>query len=87
MTYLVTGATGFIGRNLVHQLLKREGDILAMASLQKRPLEHAATLRKPGGPLVYCTCSLEQEEGRHEVGDLLQHEGGVGRRPATAEEV
>ena len=27
MTYLVTGATGFIGRNLVHELLKREGDI------------------------------------------------------------
>src|SRR5258708_33016561 len=27
MTYLVTGATGFIGRNLVHQLLERDGDI------------------------------------------------------------
>jgi NAD(P)-dependent dehydrogenase (short-subunit alcohol dehydrogenase family) len=30
MTYLVTGATGFIGRNLVHELLKREGDIYAL---------------------------------------------------------
>jgi NAD(P)-dependent dehydrogenase (short-subunit alcohol dehydrogenase family) len=27
MAYLVTGATGFIGRHLVHELLKREGDI------------------------------------------------------------
>jgi NAD(P)-dependent dehydrogenase (short-subunit alcohol dehydrogenase family) len=27
MSYLVTGATGFIGRNLVHELLKREGEI------------------------------------------------------------
>src|SRR5258708_17825604 len=31
MTSLVTGATGFIGRNLVHQLLKREGEIRALA--------------------------------------------------------
>jgi NAD(P)-dependent dehydrogenase (short-subunit alcohol dehydrogenase family) len=30
MSYLVTGATGFIGRNLVHQLLKREGDIYVL---------------------------------------------------------
>ena len=27
MTYFVTGATGFIGRHLVEQLLKRDGDI------------------------------------------------------------
>src|SRR2546430_2588432 len=36
MTYLVTGATGFIGRFLVPELLKREGDIhvLVRASSQ-----------------------------------------------------
>src|SRR3954454_4930435 len=27
MAYFVTGATGFIGRHLVEQLLKRDGDI------------------------------------------------------------
>ncbi len=27
MSYFVTGATGFIGRNLVEQLLEREGTI------------------------------------------------------------
>src|SRR3954467_428026 len=27
MSYLVTGATGFIGRHLVERLLEREGDI------------------------------------------------------------
>jgi thioester reductase-like protein len=30
MTYLVTGATGFIGRNLTEQLLRREGTVYAL---------------------------------------------------------
>jgi NAD(P)-dependent dehydrogenase (short-subunit alcohol dehydrogenase family) len=30
MTYFVTGATGFIGRHLVEQLLKRDGDIYVL---------------------------------------------------------
>ena len=34
MSYLVTGATGFIGRNLVHELLKREGDIYVLVRPQ-----------------------------------------------------
>ena len=34
-----------------------------MSALQTRLLDRAATLLKPGGTLVYCTCSLEPEEG------------------------
>ena len=30
MTYFVTGATGFIGRNLVERLLEREGTIYVL---------------------------------------------------------
>ena len=30
MSYFVTGATGFIGRNLVEQLLEREGPIYVL---------------------------------------------------------
>ena len=33
------------------------------SALQTRLLDRAAALLKPGGTLVYCTCSLEPEEG------------------------
>lgn len=42
---------------------KRElEDIRIMAEMQKDILRHAATLVKPGGVLVYSTCSIEPEE-------------------------
>jgi short-subunit dehydrogenase len=36
MNYFVTGATGFIGRNLVHRLLQREGTIYALVRAGSR---------------------------------------------------
>ena len=36
MNYLVTGATGFIGRNLVQRLLKREGTVYALVRAGSR---------------------------------------------------
>jgi len=41
----------------------------------------------PGGTLVYCTCSLEPEEGSHQVERLLAREAPVRRRPIAAEEI
>jgi 16S rRNA (cytosine967-C5)-methyltransferase len=80
-------STGTIRRHPDVPWLKREADILAMASLQQRLLDHAATLLKPGGTLVYCTCSLEPEEGVDVVTAFLQRETGFRRRPVTADEV
>ena len=39
-----------------------EEDIMDSAMLQLELLRHAATLAKPGGRLVYSTCSIEPEE-------------------------
>ena len=36
MNYFLTGATGFIGRNLVERLLKREGTIFALVRAGSR---------------------------------------------------
>ena len=67
--------------------LKRSADITSLAAAQRRLLDHAITLIKPGGKLVYCTCSLEPEEGADVVADLLAREQSVRRVPITAAEV
>ena len=45
------------------------------------------TLTRPGGVLIYCTCSLEPEEGIDIVADLLGRDPRVRRRPLSAAEV
>jgi 16S rRNA (cytosine967-C5)-methyltransferase len=80
-------STGTIRRHPDVPWLKRSADITSLAALQRRLLNHAITLTKPGGTLVYCTCSLEPEEGADVVADLLAREQSVRRVPITAAEV
>ena len=60
-------ATGTCRRNpdVLHRIGERQ--IEAMALLQSQLLERAANWLKPGGTLVYATCSLEREEGEDSV--------------------
>ena len=67
--------------------LKKDGDIAAVSSLQDRLLQRAAALLKSGGTLVYCTCSLEPEEGEHVIARLLATESGLRRAPIAPAEV
>ncbi len=67
-------STGTIRRHPDIPWLKRAADIAALAALQRRLIARAAELTKPGGTLVYCTCSLEPEEGVDVVRDLLDGE-------------
>ena len=80
-------STGTIRRHPDIPWLKREADIASMASLQRRLIARAVELTRPGGLLVYCTCSLEPEEGIDVIRDLLEHEPRLRRRPITAAEV
>jgi 16S rRNA (cytosine967-C5)-methyltransferase len=80
-------STGTIRRHPDIPWLKREGDIPALVALQRRLLAHAVELTRPGGLLVYCTCSLEPEEGIEVVRDLLDRDPRVRRRPVQAAEV
>jgi 16S rRNA (cytosine967-C5)-methyltransferase len=80
-------ATGTIRRHPDIGWLKQESDIAALTGLQQRLLQKAVALLKPGGTLVYCTCSLEPEEGEHAVEHLLSTESGLRRVPIEASEV
>jgi 16S rRNA (cytosine967-C5)-methyltransferase len=80
-------STGTIRRHPDVPWLKRSADIASLAAAQRRLLDHAITLIKPGGILVYCTCSLEPEEGTDIVADLLAREPSVRRVPIVAAEV
>jgi 16S rRNA (cytosine967-C5)-methyltransferase len=74
-------ATGTIRRHPDILRLKRPGDVAVLAELQSRLLDNAARLVKPGGLLVYCTCSLEPEEGVEQVARLLARAPQLERVP------
>lgn len=51
-------------------------DLAVMASLQRTILDAAADVVKPGGLLVYSTCSLEREENDEQVEHFLERHPG-----------
>ena len=80
-------ATGTIRRHPDIAWLKTETDVATLATAQRKLLRRAITLLKPGGTLVYCTCSLEPEEGERAIDELLAGEGGLQRAPVEAGDV
>jgi 16S rRNA (cytosine967-C5)-methyltransferase len=80
-------ATGTIRRHPDVAWSKTAEDILKLASLQRRLLDRAATLVRPGGRLVYATCSLEPEEGERQADAFLQRHPEYRREPARGDEV
>jgi 16S rRNA (cytosine967-C5)-methyltransferase len=80
-------STGTIRRHPDVSWLRQEVDIAALAAQQKRLLQKAVAVLKPGGILVYCTCSLEPEEGEQAISALLATEPAMRRVPIAAGEV
>ena len=80
-------STGTIRRHPDVPWLKSEADFPALLNLQRALLDHAISLLKSGGLLVYCTCSLEPEENEHAVKALLERDPTLRRRPVAAAEV
>jgi 16S rRNA (cytosine967-C5)-methyltransferase len=80
-------STGTIRRHPDIGWLRQESDVAPLAAAQKRLLQRAVTALKPGGMLVYCTCSLEPEEGEHVIAELLRSDTAMQRVPIEASEV
>jgi 16S rRNA (cytosine967-C5)-methyltransferase len=80
-------STGTIRRHPDIPWLKRAADLTALTALQRRLLEQAVALTRPGGTIVYCTCSLEPEEGEHAVAALLADHTEARRRPISPHEI
>lgn len=80
-------STGTIRRHPDVWRLKAPGDVSHMAEIQDRLLDAAAAMLAPGGRLVYCTCSLQVEEGPERIAALLARNPDLARDPVTAEEL
>jgi 16S rRNA (cytosine967-C5)-methyltransferase len=80
-------STGTIRRHPDVPWLKSEADITALIAMQRKLLDRAVELTRPGGTLIYCVCSLEPEEGEQQVAELLARDSRLARVPVTAEEV
>jgi 16S rRNA (cytosine967-C5)-methyltransferase len=60
---------------------------MALAALQARLLDRAIELTRPGGVLVYSTCSLEPEEGEALIAAALARDPRIRRRPVQPADV
>jgi 16S rRNA (cytosine967-C5)-methyltransferase len=80
-------STGTIRRHPDIAWLKRPADLTSLVALQRRLLERAIALTRPGGTIVFCTCSLEPEEGEQLTAATLTDHAEVRRRPISASEI
>ena len=72
-------ASGVIRRHPDIKLLRRESDILPLLEAQRKILDALWRLLKPGGKMLYCTCSIFKEENEVQIAKFIE------RHPDAAE--
>jgi 16S rRNA (cytosine967-C5)-methyltransferase len=80
-------ATGTIRRHPDVAWTKKPSDLTKLALMQTRMLDKAIELVRPGGTIIYCTCSIEPEEGEQQIATLLRRNPDIVRLPITKQEV
>lgn len=76
-------ATGTIRRHPDIPHLKSTSDLAKLVMQQEKLLGKAAELTAPGGTLIYCTCSLQPEEGEQRIEKFLAANPAFEREPIT----
>ncbi|MGH7045944.1 MAG: RsmB/NOP family class I SAM-dependent RNA methyltransferase [Stellaceae bacterium] len=79
--------TGAIRRHPDVPHLKLPEDVARLSVVQENLLLAAIDMLPPGGTLVYCTCSLEPEEGLDRIEALLRAGAPVMRQPIDPAEI
>ena len=80
-------ATGVFRRHPDVLYLKGARDLTPLLALQAALLDRAVTLLRPGGRLVYATCSLDPREGEDQLAALLARTPGLRIDPVDAREL
>ena len=75
-------ASGIVRRHPDVRWLRRESDLTALARTQDALLDALWPLLKPGGHLLYCTCSVFRIEGQERIDAFLQRTPGAGVLPS-----
>lgn len=77
-------ALGVIRRHPDIKLLRFEQDIDALQVLQQRILESAWQMLKPGGILLYATCSILKQENEEQIASFLKAHSDASEAIITA---
>ncbi|MCH7866044.1 MAG: MFS transporter [Proteobacteria bacterium] len=80
-------ATGTIRRHPDVARLKTPDDVSRLTAVQDRLLAAAVEMVRPGGVLVYCSCSLQPVEGVDRIESLIGTGAPVTRIPVTPDDV
>ena len=76
-------STGTIRRHPELPWIKTEHQLEGATGIQRRLLDHAIDIVRPGGRVVFATCSLEPAEGRDMVSAVLKRHEGLKFRAAN----
>lgn len=75
-------ASGIVRRHPDVRWLRRESDIAQLAATQARLLAALWPLLKPGGRLLYCTCSVFRAEGDTQIQTFVAHNTDASMLPS-----
>lgn len=75
-------ASGIVRRHPDVRWLRRESDIEQLAAIQARLLQALWKVVRPGGRLLYCTCSVFKAEGQEQIETFLAHNSNATLQPS-----
>ena len=65
-------ASGVMRRHPDIKLLRRESDIMPLLASQRKIIDALWRLLKPGGKMLYCTCSIFKDENEVQIAKFLE---------------